>query len=185
MSKRKPTPPRRSLRPTAESLETRELLSLLDVPKGVPTQAATAVVRGTDPDGAQWTLRLYGPGALSVVGTNGDVFSRSTGDLQESIDTITVGGRDHYRDPLVGTVNPNPAGERERLLPEPDRDADRRAGQDRHRPGEQFPDRSERHSRHRHARFLSGSHRDDQAERAVADPHAARCRPARSTSRRA
>ncbi len=70
--------------------------------------AATAVVRGMDPDGAQWVLRLYGPGALNVVGTLGDTFTRQTGDLQESIDTITVAGAITTQTRLVGTVFPNP-----------------------------------------------------------------------------
>src|SRR5262249_18675359 len=111
MSKLKPKPVRRSLQPSAEGLEARELLSnpgRTQVPKGVPTQAATAVVRGMDPDGAQWTMRLYGPGALNVVGTNGDVFNRGTGLLQESIDTITVGGAITTETRLVATVFPNP-----------------------------------------------------------------------------
>ena len=55
-----------------------------------------------------WTLRLYGPGALNVVGTNGDVFTRQTGTLQESIDTITVAGAITTSTRLVGTVYPNP-----------------------------------------------------------------------------
>jgi hypothetical protein len=111
MSKWKPTPLRRSLQPSAEGLETRVLLSVpgrSQVPKGVPTQAATALVRGMDPDGAQWTLRLYGPGALNVVGTDGDVFGRGTGSLQESIDTITVAGAITTSTRLVATVFPNP-----------------------------------------------------------------------------
>ncbi len=101
MSKRKPAPPMRSLRPMAELLESRQLLSLntKDVPKGLPTEAASAVVRGTDPDGAQWTLRLYGPGTLNVVGTNGDVFTRSTGE-PDGIDQYHHRGRIHHdRDP--------------------------------------------------------------------------------------
>ena len=111
MSKWKPTPLRRSLQPSAESLETRLMLDATGrapVPKGVPTQSATAVVRGMDPDGAQWTLRLYGPGALNVVGTNGDVFNRQTGTLQESIDTITVAGAITTQTRLVATVYPDP-----------------------------------------------------------------------------
>jgi hypothetical protein len=111
MAKWKPTPSRRSLQPMAEGLESRELLDATGrapVPKGVPTMAATAVVRGTDPDGAQWTLRLYGPGALNVVGTDGDVFTRQTGDLQESIDTITVAGASTTSTRLVATVYPDP-----------------------------------------------------------------------------
>jgi hypothetical protein len=108
----KPTPSRRSLEPSAEGLETRELLSTPGrgpVPKGVPTQAATAVVRGMDPDGAQWTMRLYGPGALNVVGTSGDVFTRQTGYLQESINTITVAGALTTQTRLVTTVYPDPS----------------------------------------------------------------------------
>jgi hypothetical protein len=69
------------------------------------------VVRGTDPDGAQWTLRLYGPGALNVIGTNGDVFSSSTGGMVESIDTITVAGANTTKTRLVGTVKPTSTGE--------------------------------------------------------------------------
>ena len=111
MLKRKLTPLKRSLHPTAERLETRQLLNgNFSVPKGVPSQPATAVVRGMDPSGAQWTLRLYGPGALNVVGTLGDVFTRSTGSMQESIDTITVAGAITTETRLVGTVYPNPIG---------------------------------------------------------------------------
>ncbi len=88
----------------AESLETRQLLNT-----GPGRETATATVRGTDPDGSQWVLRLYGPGALSVIGTNGDVFSDSTQDLDESIQTITVGGAISSETRLVGTVYPNPS----------------------------------------------------------------------------
>jgi hypothetical protein len=95
----------------AESLESRQLMTLDAVPKGLPTQMATAVARGTDPDGAQWTIRLYGPGALNVVGTNGDVFQRSTQGLQESIDTITVAGAITTATRLVATVKPTSTGE--------------------------------------------------------------------------
>ena len=95
----------------AEGLESRELLDATGrqpVPKSTPTQPATAVVRGMDPDGAQWTLRLYGPGALNVVGVDGDVFTRGTGTLQESIETITVAGAITTSTRLVGTVFPDP-----------------------------------------------------------------------------
>jgi hypothetical protein len=85
----------------AESLETREVLTPL-------TGTVTATVRGTDPDGAQWVLQLYGPGALSVVGTNGDIFTQSTQNLTESIQTITVGGAISTETRLVGKVYPNP-----------------------------------------------------------------------------
>ena len=101
MSKWKPTPLRRAVRPTAESLETRQLLSM-------GPGAVSATVRGTDPDGAQWTLRLYGPGALNVVGTNGDTFTDSTKSLVESIQNITVAGAISTSTRLVGKVFPNP-----------------------------------------------------------------------------
>jgi hypothetical protein len=68
----------------------------------------TAIAKGTDPDGAQWTLRLYGPGALSVTGTNGDVFDRSTQSMTELIQSITVGGSISSETRLVGTVKANP-----------------------------------------------------------------------------
>jgi hypothetical protein len=102
MSKWKPTPWRRSLRPMAESLETRQLLSIAG------RETLTQVVRGTDPDGAQWTLKLYGPGALSVVGTDGDTFNSTTQNLVESILQITVAGAITTQTRLVGTVYPNP-----------------------------------------------------------------------------
>jgi hypothetical protein len=98
----------------AESLETRQLLNAAaSVPKGLPTEPASAVVRGTDPDGAQWVLRLFGPGTLNVVGTRSDgtgtdVFTKSTQTLTESILTITVAGAITTETRLVGTVYPNP-----------------------------------------------------------------------------
>lgn len=107
MLKRKPRPPIRLLRPTGENLETRQLLSV--TPPGSST--LTQIVRGTDPDGAQWTLKLYGPGAISVVGTNGDTFDSTTQKLQESIDTITVAGSISTETRLVGTVKPGSNGD--------------------------------------------------------------------------
>ena len=110
MSKWKPTPMRRSLKPSAEGLETRELLDAVGrqpVPKGVPTQAATAVVRGMDPDGSQWTMRLYGPGALNVVGTHGDVFTPRNRAL------AGIDRHDHRR---WGDHDVNPSGRR-RFIP--------------------------------------------------------------------
>ena len=62
MSTRKPSPPNRSLRPAAEDLETRQLLS--------------GVASGTDIDGDTWTLRLVGPGSLPKT---------SSGKLQRSL----------------------------------------------------------------------------------------------------
>jgi hypothetical protein len=99
MSQRKPTTQMRSLRPCAESLETRQLLSSINFSN------PTAVAKGTDPDGTQWTLRLFGPGALSVVGVNGTVFDKTTQDTTDSIETITVGGSITTQTRLVGTVH--------------------------------------------------------------------------------
>jgi hypothetical protein len=110
MSKRKTTPPIRSLRPQAESLETRQLLSIA-ISSKLNFSEPTAVAKGTDPDGAQWTLRLYGPGALSVLGTDGQVFTKSTQGVSQSIDTITVGGAITTETRLVGTVKPNSTGD--------------------------------------------------------------------------
>jgi hypothetical protein len=98
MSQRKPTTQMRSLRPLAESLETRQLLSSTNL------TTPTAVARGTDPDGTQWTLRLFGPGALSVVGVDGVVFDKTTQGVTDSIQTITVGGAITTQTRLVGTV---------------------------------------------------------------------------------
>ncbi len=103
MSKRKPSPPARSLRPLAESLETRQLLS---AGYGTPT----SVVSGTDPDGAQWTLRLYGPGSLNVVDNNGAAFTSGTKNTVDSISTITVGGSITSETKLVGTTTAAPDG---------------------------------------------------------------------------
>ncbi len=103
MSKRNPSPSRRSLRPQAEGLETRQLLA-----SAYPTP--TAQVSGTDPDGAQWTLRLYGPGTLNVVDQNGNAFTKATKFTPDLIDTITVGGSITSETKLVGTVTPAPDG---------------------------------------------------------------------------
>jgi hypothetical protein len=101
MSKRKPMPPRRSLRPTAECLETRQLLSLA-------LNRPTSIVRGTDPQGDQWSLKLYGPGTLHVVDTNGDPFTKVANDTVGLIDTITVAGAITSLTRVVGTVYPAP-----------------------------------------------------------------------------
>ena len=107
MLKRKRRPPMRFLQPTAECLETRELLSVANPVANFTPTTPTQVVRGTDPDGAQWTLALYGPGAISVVGTDGDTFDSNTQNLQESILSITVAGSISTETRLVGTVKPS------------------------------------------------------------------------------
>src|ERR1700739_1149423 len=104
MSKRNPSPSRRSLRPLAEGLETRQLLS--SSPYGTPT----AQVSGTDPDGTYWTLRLYGPGTLNVVDKNGNPFTKATANTPHSIDTIAVAGANTSLTRLVGTVIPTASG---------------------------------------------------------------------------
>ncbi len=97
MSMRKPTPSRRSLRPSAEGLEARRVLSSYST---VPT----AAVSGTDADGDKWTLTLYGPGTLNVVDQNGDAFTKANVDTPDLIDTITVAGTVTHSSRLVGTV---------------------------------------------------------------------------------
>ena len=102
MSMRKPSPSRRSLRPLAESLETRWVLSSLST---VPT----ATVSGTDTKGDRWTLTLYGPGTLNVVDKNGNAFSPATKYTPDDINTITVSGTITAESRLVGKVTYVPA----------------------------------------------------------------------------
>ena len=103
MLKRKPTPSRRSLRPSPEHLEPRQLLA---AGFGKPT----ATVSGTDPDGASWTLRLYGPGTLNVVDANGNAFTAANRTTPDLINTITVAGAITSETRLVGTVIPSASG---------------------------------------------------------------------------
>ncbi len=102
MSMRKPAPSRRSLRPLAESLETRQLLSSLST---VPT----ATVSGTDIKGDRWTLTLYGPGTLNVVDSQGNAFTPATKYTPDDINTITVSGTVTSESRLVGKVTYVPA----------------------------------------------------------------------------
>ncbi len=97
MSIRKPAPSRRSLRPLAESLETRQLLSSLST---VPS----ATVSGTDTKGDRWTLTLYGPGTLNVVDKNGNAFTPANQYTPDDINTITVSGTITAESRLVGKV---------------------------------------------------------------------------------
>ncbi len=103
MSMRKPSPTSRSLRPLAESLETRQLLSSLST---VPT----ATVSGTDTKGDRWTLTLYGPGTLNVVDQKGNAFTPATKYTPDDINTITVSGTITSESRLVGKVTYVPAG---------------------------------------------------------------------------
>ena len=102
MSMRKPAPSRRSLRPLAESLETRQLLSSLST---VPS----ATVSGTDTKGDRWTLTLYGPGTLNVVDKNGTAFTPANQFTPDDINTITVSGTVTAESRLVGKVTYVPA----------------------------------------------------------------------------
>lgn len=103
MLKRKPMGPSRALRPESDGLEERRLLSSI---YGTPT----AQVSGTDPSGAHWKLRLYGPGTLNVVDQNGTAFTKATANTPDSINTITVGGAISSETRLVGTVTPGSNG---------------------------------------------------------------------------
>src|SRR4051812_22230674 len=97
MSMRKPSSSRRSLRPSAEGLETRQLLSSLST---VPS----ASVSGTDTNGDRWTLTLFGPGTLNVVDANGNAFTKETATTPADINTITVSGTVTSKGRLVGKV---------------------------------------------------------------------------------
>src|SRR3954469_19621198 len=97
MSTRKPSSSRRSLRPAAECLETRQLLSSLST-------VTTASVSGTDIKGDRWTLTLYGPGTMNVVDANGNAFTKATATTPTEINTITVSGTVTSKSRLVGKV---------------------------------------------------------------------------------
>jgi len=103
MSTRKTTPARRSLRPLAESLETRQLLSALST-------TPSATVSGTDTKGDRWTLTLYGPGTLNVVDSTGTAFTTATQNTPDDINTITVSGTVTSQSRLVGKVTFVPTG---------------------------------------------------------------------------
>ncbi len=103
MLKRKPMAPSRALRPETDRLEERRLLSSI---YGTPT----AQVSGTDPSGAHWKLRLYGPGTLNVVDQNGTAFTKANSTTPDLINTITVGGAISTETRLVGTVTPGANG---------------------------------------------------------------------------
>ena len=90
MSTRKHTTRNRGFRPETDALESRRLLS--------------AVVSGTDTKGDAWTLRLIGPGAISVTKQNGADGSPGALTSATDINTITVAGTDPQRSRLVGTV---------------------------------------------------------------------------------
>jgi hypothetical protein len=97
MATRKPSPRNRALRPAAEDLESRQLLS--------------GTVSGTDIDGDTWTLKLIGPGTLNVtkqVGADGNPSPLSS---ETEINAITVGGTDPLTSRLIGTVKKAAGGD--------------------------------------------------------------------------
>ena len=97
MATRKPSPRNRAVRPAAEDLESRHLLS--------------KVVSGTDIDGDTWTLQLFGRGSLTVVKQN-DPTTGSPAALNSAteINQIIVGGTDPLHSRLVGHVTKGPNG---------------------------------------------------------------------------
>jgi hypothetical protein len=80
----------RAIRPSAESLEIRQLLS--------------ATVSGTDTAGDQWTLTLLGKGTLQVVKQDDSTGSPGALDSATEINSITVAGTDPRSSRLIGTV---------------------------------------------------------------------------------
>lgn len=96
MSTRKPSAPSRALRPGAEPLEGRQLLS------------TTKFITGTDVDGDSWSLKLIGPGAIDVRDKDGNVPDGAT---PFTIDTITIAGTDLLQSHLIGKVHKSATGD--------------------------------------------------------------------------
>jgi hypothetical protein len=92
MATRKHSPRDRAFRPEANDLESRQLLS--------------GVVSGTDIDGDTWTLRLVGPGSLSVTKQDNTALTAQT-----EINTITIGGTDPLSSRLIGTIHKSATGD--------------------------------------------------------------------------
>ncbi len=91
---RKRTPVNRGFRPEADVLECRQMLS--------------AVVSGTDSKGDTWSLRLVGPGTLSVVKQNGADGTPAALTSATDISTITIAGTNPLTSRLVGNVTAGP-----------------------------------------------------------------------------
>lgn len=86
----------RAIRPAAENLEHRQLLS--------------GTVSGVNTEGDSWVLSLVGPGSIKVTKQN-DVNGNATGLNDPSeINTITIYGTDPLASRLVGTVIPSGKG---------------------------------------------------------------------------
>lgn len=90
MAMRKDLGRSKALRPTAETLEVRQLLS--------------ATVAGTDTAGDHWTLTLLGRGALQVVKQNDSTGNPGALNSATEIASITVSGTDPSNSKLIGKV---------------------------------------------------------------------------------
>lgn len=90
MSTRKHSQRNRGFRPETDALETRQLLS--------------AVVSGKDANGDSWTLRMLGPGQISVLKQNDLNGKPGTLDSLTDIQTITIGGTNPATSKLIGVV---------------------------------------------------------------------------------
>jgi len=90
MAMRKPSSRTRVVRPSAEVLDARQLLS--------------GVVSGTDIDGDKWTLQLVGPGSLTVTDVSGNAITSSNASTPDSIGKITITGPSQQKTHLIGTV---------------------------------------------------------------------------------
>ena len=95
MSTRNSTPPRRSLRPLAESWKPASC-SRRSRPRPRP-RCPARTRRGTS-----WTLTLYGPGTLNVVDKNGQAFTKANQNIPDDINTITVSGTVTAAEPARG-----------------------------------------------------------------------------------
>ncbi len=96
MAMRKHPPRFRAIRPAAENLEQRQLLS--------------GTVSGINTEGDAWTLTLVGPGSISVTKQT-DTAGNPTGlDDPSEINTINIFGTDPLASRLVGTVIPSGKG---------------------------------------------------------------------------
>ncbi len=96
MSTWKHSPRTRGFHPETDALEDRQLLS--------------AVVSGMDSKGDAWTLRLMGPGQISVVKQPDSSGSPGSLDSATDINTITIAGTNPLTSKLVGVVTKVGAG---------------------------------------------------------------------------
>jgi hypothetical protein len=86
----------RAIRPAAENLEHRQLLS--------------GTVSGINTEGDAWTLTLLGPGSIKVTKQDDSAGNPTGLDDPSEIDTISVFGTDPLASRLVGTVIPSGQG---------------------------------------------------------------------------